>query len=303
MRKVHLFILASILLMVSCKDQNHEIIIQEKSKSSLSNTSASNIIYEEAQAIGLDNAELDASSYTWNITTGVEAETNPIRQQEKIIKEGDITVESTDLQKSKDNLDVLIQNHHAFKDNETFNNNEGSASYDLKIRIPAESFERFISDLEMGSDEIIHKNIYTKDVTEEYIDIATRLNNKRAYLQRYQELLAKANKVEDILAIQEEARGLQEEIESAEARLKNIDNKASYSTLDLNLFSKKAVQSNLKEVSFFEKIKHSLGNGWNTLVDFVLWIISVWPGIIILLFAIMILLRVRRRNRIKRQVS
>jgi hypothetical protein len=302
MRKVRLFLFAAILLIAACKDQNREIVIHEKAEGFLSNSSGSDIQYEMAP-LATDNSEV-ANSYTWNVSlNNADLSADIIPHQEKIIKEGNISIESKDLQKSKENIEILIQNHHAFKDNETFSNNIGSASYDLKIRIPSENFEKFVSDLEIGTDEIIHKNIFTKDATAEYIDIATRLNNKRAYLQRYQELLAKANKVEDILAIQEEARGLQEEIESSEARLKTIDNKATYSTLDIKLFSEKVLQSNLKEVSFFEKIKDSLGSGWDTLVGFVLWIISVWPGIIMLLFALIILLRVRRRKRIKRQVS
>ncbi len=300
MNKVSACLIGAILLLAACKDKEREVFTN---KSKPESSSASIIEYEEAP-VAMDNCISNESAYIWSISTAAADQApNSTPQQEKIIKEGNISIESKDLRKSKENIEALIQNHHAYKDNETFSNNIGSASYDFKIRIPSENFEKFVADLEIGTDQIIHKNIYTRDATAEYVDIATRLNNKRAYLQRYQELLSKANKIEDILAIQEEARSLQEEIESSEARLKTIDNKATYSTLDIKLFSEKVLQSDLKEVGFFEKVKHSLGNGWDTFIEFVLWIISVWPGIIVLLIALIVLLRVRRRIRVKRQVG
>jgi hypothetical protein len=43
------------------------------------------------------------------------------------------------------------------------------------------SFEALIGALENGEDEVKSKYIQARDVTEEYIDVESRLNNERAY--------------------------------------------------------------------------------------------------------------------------
>ena len=70
---------------------------------------------------------------------------------------------------------------------------------------------------------IDYENITTKDVTEEYIDLESRLNTKLEVKQRYESILRKqAKTVKDILATEEKLQIIQEEIESVQGRLKYL---------------------------------------------------------------------------------
>ncbi|MBQ0740603.1 DUF4349 domain-containing protein, partial [Aquimarina celericrescens] len=72
------------------------------------------------------------------------------------------------------------------------------------------------------------KNISTIDVTEEYVDITSRLKTKVEVKQRYETILrTKAKTVEDILMAEEKLSKLQEEIESAQGRLKYLGSKVT----------------------------------------------------------------------------
>jgi hypothetical protein len=200
----------------------------------------------------------------------------------KIIKDGSISIKTNDINSSKKVIDDLLKKFNAYYETEDLENNEQTISFNLKIRVPVNKFEQLISSLENGKDEIRSKSIQARDVTEEYVDIETRLTNKREYLKRYKELLAKASTVKDIIAIEENIRNLQEEIESKEGRLKYLNDQVSFSTLDLNLYKEiEFIYKPQAQDKFSERVKTSLNNGWTSIVDFALWTITKWPYLIL----------------------
>lgn len=215
--------------------------------------------------------------------------------KKKIIKDGSISIKTNDINTSKKGIDDLLKKLNAYYESEDLQNNDQTISYDLKIRLPTDNFEKLISSIENGKDEVKSKSIQARDVTEEYVDIETRLANKREYLKRYKELLSKASTVKDILAIEENIRTLQEEIESKEGRLKYLNDQVSFSTLDLNLYKEKEfIYKPQPHDKFSERVKKSLSNGWTSVVDFVLWAITIWPYIILTLVGFFVIRRVKK---------
>jgi hypothetical protein len=205
--------------------------------------------------------------------------------KKKIIKDGRLGVRVTDLENTKSRIDTLIIRHGGYYANESLNNSDWETSYNLKIRIPSENFMKFISDIEAGDGEILYKEIDARDVTDQFIDLETRLENKRNYLKRYNDLLVKANSIKEILEIEEMIRALEEEIESTTGRLKYLSDLVDYSTLDLTISKQRNFKYNpAKRDKFTEKLKQSLSKGWFGFVDFFLFIINIWPLWIIILF-------------------
>ena len=160
-------------------------------------------------------------------------------KNKKIIKDGSISIKVKNVEAAKKRMDAIIKSYDAYYENESFENNEAKVSYHLKIRVPSKQFEVFLKASEKGEGEIVFKNIDARDVTEEYVDGEIRLTSKKLFRNRYNQLLEKAGKVEDILAIEENIRTLQEEIESQEGQLKFLDDQVAYSTLEVYLFSEK----------------------------------------------------------------
>ncbi len=218
--------------------------------------------------------------------------------EKKIVKDGDISVKTNDIKASKKGIDNLLKKLNAYYEREDFQNNDQTISYDLRIRVPADNFEKLISSIENGKDEIKSKSIQARDITEEYVDIQTRLTNKREYLKRYKELLYKASTVKDILAIEEKVRTLQEEIESKEGRLNFLSKQVSYSALKLNLYTKKEfIYKQQQQDKFFERVKKSLSNGWTSVIDFVLWTIKIWPYILLTLIVYFVIRRIIKKRK------
>ena len=207
--------------------------------------------------------------------------------KKKIIKDGRIGLKVTDLEKTKTRIDTLVRSFGGYYANENFNNTDWEASYNLKIRLPFSNFEKFIAVVESGIGEVLYKGIDARDVTDQFIDLETRLETKRNYLQRYNDLLKQAKTVKEILDIEEKIRVLEEEIDSTTGRLKYLSDLVDYSTLDLTISKRKDFKYNpVDRDKFFERLKQSLSRGWLGFVDFILFLIKVWPFWIIVILLI-----------------
>ncbi len=216
----------------------------------------------------------------------------------KIIRSGNISIESKKIADSKRNMDALLKKFNAYYEQESLNNNNNYSSYTLAVRIPASSFDSFLKAIENGEDKVTSRNINAEDVSIQYYDVESRLKSKRAYLEKYQNMVSSAKSVKDLLEIQEQIRQLQEEIDSSEGVLRSLSGKINYSTLNIQLFE---YQANLPmgSNSFWVKIKDSLVFGWNLIETIVIGIVGLWPVWIIVAAVIIILRKVRKNRKLK----
>ena len=207
--------------------------------------------------------------------------------KKKIIKDGRLGMRVSDLVNTKTRIDTLIDHYGGYYANEKLTNSDWEIAYHLKIRIPSAHFMRFISDTESGEGEILYKEIDARDITDQFIDLEIRLDNKRNYQKRYNDLLIKANSIKEILEIEEKIRALEEEIESTTGQLLYLSDLVDYSTLDLTISQQRTFKYNpAKRDKFSEKVRQSFSKGWFGLVDFFLFVINIWPFWIILILII-----------------
>src|SRR5690606_40363864 len=65
--------------------------------------------------------------------------------------------------------------------------------------LPSANLDKFLSELERGKDKITEKSLKAEDVSTQYYDVESRLKSKRAYLERYQQMVSSAKSVKDLL--------------------------------------------------------------------------------------------------------
>ncbi|MPT32258.1 MAG: DUF4349 domain-containing protein [Chryseobacterium sp.] len=215
----------------------------------------------------------------------------------KIIKTGRIEIEVGDINKAQKIIVENLKKLNAYKQGEFFSNSEEQEMLKITIRVPNENFDNLLQSMDEGLGNVISKNIGTDDVTEEYTDVSIRLENKLAYLEKYRELLKKSTNTKDILEIQENIRNLEEEIESSKGRLKFIDDKVKYSTIELTLIKNKPRNSVTSKIGFGSQFVDSVAQGWNNFVGFILGLISYWPFLLIIPILIILFRKWRNRKR------
>lgn len=212
-----------------------------------------------------------------------EKDQNLSQRKKKLIKKGNLSLKSKHIEKSKLRLDKALKSLEGYYDNEQFSKSDYEFRYSLQIRVPSKNFDKMLEVIDGGSDEIVSKNIKTVDVSGEYLDIEARLKSKKAYLKRYEELLAKAKTMEELLQIEDQIRELIEEIESQESRLSYLDDQVGYSTLNIQLVKMIPNQVVSHDPSFSENAGNSFSKGWIGVKMFVLGLLSIWPLFVILI--------------------
>jgi hypothetical protein len=244
------------------------------------------------------------SSQSMAATPGSEPAPPPetMAMEKKIIRNGNLSIESKDLKSSRSRLDTLVSFFKGYISSESFNDQEDQLSYNITCRIPAVKFDPFMSAVETGPDKVISKSINANDITEQYYDVKIRLENERQVEKRYLELLGQARTVKDILDIEEKLGKVRQEIESKEGRLRYLDDRVSFSTLNIWIYQKKDRKYEPEDRDGFgQRLKKSLHKGWLGFVDIILFFLRIWPLWIIGLAIWRLVVWISRRSRKKKK--
>lgn len=199
---------------------------------------------------------------------------------QKIIKEAFLKFETNDLENTYNQIKTAIAANKASIQNDSQEKDYGTVTRRLTVRIPSQNFDPFLESISKGVSYFDEKNISSQNVTEEYIDLTSRLNTKRKLEERYIEILKKATKVSEILEIEKQISAIREEIEAKQGQLKYLESRVSESTVTIEFYKTIAQKEGVK-ISYGSKIWNSIQSGFFSLSDFLLSLISVWPFIIL----------------------
>jgi hypothetical protein len=196
--------------------------------------------------------------------------------ERKLIKEGIVEFEVCNVDSTRIKIFKAVEKYNGYISSDQEFEETRQIINTLIIRVPAKNFNLLMSEATHGVKKFDIKDIEIKDVTEEFLDINARLKTKKELENRYLEILEKANKVTEILEIEKQIGILRSEIESVEGRLKYLENRISFSTLNVTFY-----QTISKETEFGIKFKNGLKNGWDNLIWFFVYLTNIWPFILI----------------------
>ncbi|SHH88188.1 Putative zinc-finger [Caloranaerobacter azorensis DSM 13643] len=163
----------------------------------------------------------------------------------------------------------------------------------LRIRIPSDKFEDAIKYID-GLGIIKRKSLTGRDVTQQYYDIENRVKNLKIQEERLREILRKAEKVEDILMIENELRRVRTEIDQNTSTLKKWDNLVSLATINVRLNEVETLNKRIKNVdkNIFEKSKEGFITTINNIINLfektIVFLITISPIIILIFILFMI---------------
>lgn len=195
----------------------------------------------------------------------------------QLIKEGNISFECENVQHTKAAVEKICKSLGAYTSSEGQDSYGEHLTYHQTIRIPAIKFDTLLFLLEKLAIKIDSKDINTRDVTDEFIDLDTRLKTKKELEDRYRDILKQARSVQEVLAVEREIGNVRSEIESMEGRLNYLKDRIALSTLTINYYQ--LVTSNF---GFGSKFVTSLSRGWENLLSFLIGIMSLWPFMLLL---------------------
>jgi hypothetical protein len=245
---------------------------------SLSGSATQRVDYAEGSPWQGIAAEKSAGAYTTVVPTFAPAPYGSGSAgsiETKIIKTAQITVEVRDVVTSADGLKALATRNGGYLSSSSFQrgyNNQLSAT--VVLRIPQSAFDAVVEGVK-ASGTVKSASTQGEDVTEEYVDLQAQKTSYQNQLAQYNEIMKKADKVEDVIKVQAQIDQVQTTLNRLEGRMRYLNSRIDLSTITVNLQEPEPVGGETGH-SFIAAINEGIA-GFFGMID----------GIIVLLFTLL----------------
>ncbi len=231
------------------------------------------------------------------------------REPDKIITTISINMQTKEFMETTDKLNSLIKKYKGYieQSNISYNNYVYSSRLkysDYNIRIPRENIDSFVNELK-AIGNIISENKNKQDITKQYRDTESRLRVLETKEDRILELLKRAEKMEDIISLENQLSNIIYDKESLTANIMDMDDKVDYGTIVFQLEEvAKLTSSGNIQTSFLDKIKNAINDSiyffGNSVESLIISFIYFSPYLLIILIIIFVVYRFirRRKNRL-----
>jgi hypothetical protein len=220
----------------------------------------------------------------------------------KIIKNASLNLEVKDYYAYYTSLREKIRGFGGYIAQEEQSLSDYKSENTLTIKVPVDQFDNAVAALSAGVVRVNEKKISSQDVTAEFVDMRSRMEAKRAVRLRYIDLLKQAKNMEEILNVQGEINGIQEEIEAAAGRVEFLGHSSAFSTISLTYFHiiNPTAKTHDGSPSFGTKLVQSFKSGGNWILDLMLGLVTIWP-LFLLGFVALIIYRRSKNPKVEKK--
>ncbi|WP_411954967.1 DUF4349 domain-containing protein [Alkalibacillus sp. S2W] len=240
-----------------------------KSNQKLSNNDAADV---QQEAGSQEQTEMTEQSETQSSESEPSTdEAQDSNSDRMVIYTGRLSIEVPNYDEAHNQLTNKIENLNGYiVESSTRNQDEEHRSGHIRARVPQESFQDFMNQLDSENIHIVEKSTQGEDVTEQYVDLESRLKSKETVEQRLLDFLEESNDTESLLEISNDLANVQEEIEQLKGQMEYLENHSAYATVTIQIEEKKVNIPNIeneKSLNTFERTQQVFMSTINTLIQ------------------------------------
>lgn len=244
-----------------------------------------------------------------NITNDNNIATNQATNDRKLIRRVTMYVQTLEFASTLDLISNEVVSLGGYIENSEINGNKlkdiGTRYAQLVLRIPSTKVDYFIN-LVDDNTNVTNKAESTKDVTLDYVDTESHIKTLKIEQERLLSLLEKADKLEDIITLEDRLSNVRYELEKYAATLRSYDNLVEFSTITLTI--DEVIRITPKEDKgawgrIGSGLKHTFLSISDGFVNFMVWFIVnlpyfiLWGGVIFI--GTFIALRINKKHKKK----
>lgn len=245
------------------------------------------------ESVAMDAAPVTMKGRSFNSNSSIQVPT-----EKKMVYRAQLTIETTDLVGSRDKIFGLLDEKKGLLDH----NDQNEERFQLNLKIPAEEFTPFIDEVK-AIGRILNSSITATDVTEQYIDTESRIQSKRALLEKYQSYLPQAKDLNEIMEVERQINNATAELEQWEGRMKRLENDIQYSQITIFLqLPEYETKESVKEIldRIYPNIGHNLGVVFTFIGLGIIYIVAVaGPFVLVSLLILGIVKLIKKKKRKK----
>lgn len=154
-------------------------------------------------------------------------------------------------------------------DEDTTRDGEGRERSRIVLRVPQDKYEGVLDALS-GTGTLIDREAKAQDVTDRVVDVESRVKSQRASVARVRELMDKATKLSDVVALEGELSTRQSDLEALLAQRSSLKDRTAMATITLSLTERTPAEpgSDDDDPSF----TGALSGGWDAFLTTLRWI-------------------------------
>ncbi|WP_298031427.1 DUF4349 domain-containing protein [uncultured Dysosmobacter sp.] len=225
-------------------------------------------------------------------------------QGRKLICTAQLELETTEFDQASVRLAELTEEYGGwFESSSVGGRGSGHCWANYTVRVPVARYQAFLNQI----GELCHetwRSTEQQDITESYYDTQGRLETQKIKLERLQELLRKAEAMEDIITIESAISETEWMIDDLSGTMRHYDSLVDYATITVSLQEVYKL-SNVEEVpdSFGSRIGAAFRNGCSAFADgmenLAVALAYGWMWVLLAAAAVVLVVRILRKRRKK----
>ena len=253
-------------------------------------------------------AALQESGDTGADSTGADeqVDTSAIPDSRKLIRNVDLSFETTDFDTFVQDIQSKTTALGGYIESSDVSGNaytDRRRSAYFTLRIPKPQVDSFLSFAE-GEANLTRKYEYTQDITLQYYDTESRKKALQSEYDRLLELMAKAESVDAVIAIEQRLSEIRYQLDSFESDLRRYDNQVDYSTVTVDV-SETTVLTASEKSGFWSRVQANLESNvedlCNAAIGLLIWFLSSLPVLLALAILFFLIYRVVKMIRSHRK--
>jgi hypothetical protein len=240
------------------------------------------------------SSESAGNTYSASVHS-VASDTGTSDLDRKIVKNGAMVLEVNDITAALTGVAAIAKDLNGYV---VYSNKSGDKDItygQISIRVPSDRFDEAFDKLRKLAVNVPSESTNSQDVTEQYTDLQAQLRNYEATEAQYLETLKKAEKVEDILAVQRELSNVRGQIEQVKGRILYIERTSDMALIDVNLLKTKPLGGTAwSALETLKSAARGLVSFGKVLADVLIWVAIFGPVWIIILLVILYFTRWRK---------
>ncbi|MGW0823080.1 DUF4349 domain-containing protein [Streptomyces sp. NPDC002845] len=186
-----------------------------------------------------------------------------------IIRTASLTVQVKDVPKALDEARTTVENAGGFVGNEsTTRDGRGRERTRVVLRVPTAEYDEVLAELE-GAGKLVEREARAQDVTDQVVDVESRIKSQQASVARVRELMDQATKLSDVVTLEGELSRRQADLESLLAQQASLKDRTSLATITLSLSETPVKKTEKDEDPGF---LDALAGGWGAFVTMFRWL-------------------------------
>ena len=228
MKQFATLLVFSVLLLAGCGAE--ETVVEEVAITRVAASAETVFEYEAVEAEPAPAPESSAGASDLTIATS-----NRLQSQRLIIKNGEITIAVENSAAAVDGVVQVAVDYGGYIISQRVWQQHDHSYATITLGVPVGEFENAMRRLRTMADRVLSELASGEDVTDEYVDLGSKLENLQATRDRIRTFLDQATTVEESLQVNEQLSEIEGEIAEIQGRINYLGGRAAFSTITVQI--------------------------------------------------------------------